>query len=226
VVAIAWIARAAGMPEVATYLAIGAAMIRIWSGAIATGGWAMSNEMGAGTLDFVLISGAPLPIILFSKILATILYEILPALVSMVAVLVVSGTIPHVENVPMLVVSFVFAVLGVAAIGFFFCVLIVLVGGRAGFFMGLIPFGAVLGGFVLPLEQMPNVIRGLSMLVPSSWAMNSIWQCVARDSDLGGIVFNLLVSILLSIIWLYISWQLCKRGERRIIINGDLSRQW
>jgi ABC-2 type transport system permease protein len=225
IAAIAWIARTNGNADAITYLAFGAAMIMVWNGVITTGGWGMSDEIGAGTLDFALISQAPLPLLLFSKILATALIELPSAIISTITVFAVSGSGPQVGNTLMLSVSFLFAMIGAIIIGFFFSVLIVLVGGRAGFFMGIFPFGAVLGGFILPMKQMPKVIRGISMCVPSSWAMNGLWLSTGHSAG-WGIIINLLLCLIISAGWFAVSYSLCKRGERQIIVNGDLGRQW
>ncbi len=226
VVAIAYIARMVGNRAAVTYLAFGAAMIMVWAGAIATGGWAMSAEMGAGTLDFTLISAAPLPLVLFSKILATALFELPSGIMGMITVFAVSETAPQVGNALMLAVSFIFAILGAVVIGYFFCVLIVLIGGRAGFFMGIVPFGIVLSGYILPMERMPAVIQAISMFIPSSWAMNSLWFSVGHDANLRKIAFNLFMCLVISAVWLTISYGLCRWGERRIIVSGNLGKQW
>ncbi len=226
IAAVAWIARTIGNTTAVTFLAFGAVMIVVWNAVIATGGWVMSDEMGAGTLDFALISKAPLPLILFSRILATALIALPAGIAGMITVFIVSGTGPQAGNAALLTVSFLLAMFGAVIIGFFFCVLIVLVGGRAGFFLGIVPFGAVLGGFITPMAQMPAAICAISMCVPSSWAMNGLWLSVGRDADCGKIVLNLLICLAVSAGWFVVSYKLCKRGERRIIVSGDLSHQW
>ena len=197
----------------------------IWHEVVATGGWAFDDEIGAGTLDFTFVSKTQLSVVIIGKVMANVLIEFPVGAASALAVFIVSGSFPHAASLVPLIVSFFLAVAGIIAIGFFFCMLIVLVGGRAGFFMGILPFGTTLSGFILPIYQLPQALRVMSMCVPSSWASKAIWLSITGVGT-GEIALNWSVCIALCAAWFYLSQQLCIRGEKRLKINGDLNRQW
>ena len=224
--AFAWLARISGNIEAITFLGFGALFVMVWTGVIARGGWVMEQEVGAGTMDFVLISKAPLSVVLLSKVVASTLTNVPTGIVCTITVFLVSMVFPHIENIAVLCFAIVLGFLSIAAVGFFACVLVVLVGGRAGVFMGIVPLGTVLGGFVLPLEKMPLFVRALSSCVPSSWAMNSLWIAVSGYVDWHELVYSLLLCIGLLVVWIAVSYLLCKRAEWRIRISGNLGRQW
>ena len=225
ILAIAWLAGAGKTTGAVTYLAFGAALMMIWHEVVATGGWAFDDEIGAGTLDFSFISKTPFSVVIIGKVMANVIKELPVGAFSALAVFLVSASLPQAVRVSPLIISFILAVVGIVSIGFFFCMLIVLVGGRAGFFMGILPFGTTLGGFILPIYQLPQAIRIMSMCVPSSWATKSLWLAIT-GGGIGEIVINWAVSIALCIAWFCISLKLCGLGERRLKVNGDLSRQW
>ena len=225
IVAIAWLASASSAEGAVTYLALGSALMMIWHEVVATGGWAFDDEIGAGTLDFTFVSKTPLSVVIIGKVLANVVLELPVGIASALAVFIVSRALPQAELVLPLVLSFLLAIVGIVVIGFFFCMLIVLVGGRAGFFMGILPFGTTLGGFILPIYQLPQTIRIMSMCVPSSWATKALWLSIA-GGGMGEIAINWGVSIALCAVWFWIARKLCVIGQRRLKINGDLSRQW
>jgi hypothetical protein len=68
--ALAWIIYQSGNLESLGFLTVGVALIAIWTGAVAEGGWALEGELSGRTLDFMFISRTLLPLVLFSKMLA------------------------------------------------------------------------------------------------------------------------------------------------------------
>ena len=57
----AWLARQSNDPTVATYVLIGVPLMGISGGLIFNVGWALSNEISWGTLEFALISPTSTP---------------------------------------------------------------------------------------------------------------------------------------------------------------------
>jgi ABC-type polysaccharide/polyol phosphate export permease len=176
--ALAWIVYQSGNFGTLAFVAIGVALISIWTGVLTLSGWSLDSELYGKTLDFTLLSRTPMSLVLFSKTLAQALYEIPTGLVSFGTALLVVRQVPHVANVASLSFSLVLALIGMVVIGFFFSALVVLVGGKAGFFMGIMPFMAVISGFVLPVNQLPPGLEALARLVPSAWAMDSVWRSI------------------------------------------------
>jgi ABC-type multidrug transport system permease subunit len=107
-------------------------------------------------------------------------------------------------------------------IGFFFSALVVLVGGKAGFFMGIMPFMAVISGFVLPVNQLPLGLEALARLVPSAWAMDSVWRSIGGIDSWWPVLEGWGVSLLLTAVWFIITYYICVGVEKRIRVLGTL----
>jgi ABC-2 type transport system permease protein len=163
-----------------------------------------------------------LTLVLFSKILAQIFYEIPRGIVSVASVLLVVRHIPDIANPVLLPVSIILAIIGLGVLSLFLAALVVLAGGRSGFFMGIVPFGAVLSGFILPVQQLPRGLALAAHLMPTSWAMDGIWLAVRDANSLGSIVGDWGMSILLISAWFLITVWMCRIVEKRIRVKGTL----
>ena len=126
--ALAWIVYQSGAIEALGFVAIGVALLSIWTGVLALGGWSLESELYGKTLDFALISRAPMALILFSKTLAQALYEIPTGIISFATALLVVREIPEIANVASLSFSLLLALVGMVMVGFFFSAMVVLVG--------------------------------------------------------------------------------------------------
>jgi len=220
--ALAWIVYQNGDLESLAFLTIGVALLAIWSGGSAFGGWALDRELGAKTFDHALISRTRMPLLLYSMILAQIIYEIPAAIISGATVIVVVRSWPVIANPPALVISLILAIIGMIIVCVFIGALTVLAGARAGAMIGIIPFGAVLGGFILPVGNLPLGFEILARLVPSAWAMDGVWSSVGGGSW-GTILLAWAVSAAMCIIWFFFTIYLCKVVEKRVRIEGSLS---
>ncbi|OGO32697.1 MAG: hypothetical protein A2Z29_04995 [Chloroflexi bacterium RBG_16_56_11] len=221
--ALAWIVYQSGALNTLAFVAVGVAMISIWTGVIALGGWTLESELYGKTLDYTLISPSPIAIILFSKTLFQALSEIPSGIVSFIVALVVVREIPYVANLPSLSFSLILALVGMVVIGIFFSALVVLVGGRAGFFMGIVPFVAVLSGFVLPVSQLPAGLEIVARFMPSSWAMDGVWASIGGIESWSTLLLGWGIAIAVSAAWFCITYYLCVAVEKRIRITGTLS---
>ncbi len=221
--ALAWIVYQSGNLESLGFLTIGVALLAIWSGGSAFGGWALETELNGKTLDHALISRASMPLILYSKILAQIVYEIPSGIIAGATVIVVVRSLPVIANPAALAVSLLLAVIGMTIICVFIGALTVLAGARAGAMIGVVPFGAVLGGFILPVGNLPLGFEILARMVPSAWAMDGVWYSMTGASSLGSILMAWAVSVAMCAAWFFGTIYLCKVVEKRIRIEGSLS---
>jgi len=222
--ALAWIVHQSGHYSSLAYLCIGVALISIWRGAIAISGWSLSNEIYGGTMEFTMISRASLTLVLFGKILAQLAYEIPGGIISALSVLVVVRRIPQVASSGLMCISIILAVIGLLVLTSVLANLVLLVGGKSGFFMGIVPFGAVLSGFILPVYQLPQGFEIAARLLPTSWAMDSVWLSTT-GSDSIWMIFRLWdISIGLILVWFIFTVWLCRKVEGRIRVQGTLGK--
>jgi ABC-type multidrug transport system permease subunit len=219
---IAWIVYLSGDRELLAYICVGVFLLAIWTGVTAMGGWSLSNELSGRTLDFILTSHTPMPVVLFSKILAQMAYETISGIIALTTVFLVVRELPEVANITFLLLSLFFVLVGLAVTGFFFTPLLVLAGGKPGFFMGIIPFSAILSGFILPVNQLPFGLEVVARWLPASWAMESVWQSIKGTGSWWLVISNWGMCLLVSAIWFIVTYLMCKVVEKRIRIKGTL----
>jgi ABC-2 type transport system permease protein len=221
--ALAWIIYKSGNLDALGFLTVGVALLAIWSGGSAFGGWALEIELNGRTLDHALISRTSMALVLFSKILAQIIYEIPAAIIAGATVLLVVRTIPAVANPGALIISVALVIAGMTIVCTLLGAITVLAGARAGAMIGVVPFGAVLSGLILPVGNLPLALEIPARMVPTSWGMDGVWYAIAGTSSWGSILAAWGVCIALTAAWIFGTIYLCKVVERRICIEGSLS---
>jgi len=222
VIIFAWIAHRNPDPSVLTYLLIGAPLMAIWNGSVFYIGNSLRRELEGRTLDFVMTSRTPVLVVLFGDALAQILFGIPAAAISFGTMLLVTRTLPGVDNVGLLIPSLFFVILGITVNSLLFAPLMVLVGGRAGFFNPIIPFGTILSGFVFPVDRLPVALEVIARLLPTSWAMNGIRLSVQGPKSFWLVASSWLMCILMSVVVFGITYLLFKVVEKRIRVTGVL----
>ena len=221
--ALAWIAHITGNSALLSYIIIGIPFIAMWHGIVAIGGWSLTRELTGKTLDFTLVSKVSLGETLFAQTLGQTLREIPSGVVALGAAILVSRQVPQVANLPLIFVSVFLTLVGLAATGYFFSALVTMVEGRAGFFMGMIPFGAVLSSLVMPVDQLPRGLSFLAKCFPASWAMSGVWTCINESNFEWKLLLTWGIFLLVTLCWLIGTYQLCKVVESRIRIKGNMS---
>jgi ABC-2 type transport system permease protein len=219
---LAWIVYQSGAFGTLGYVSVGTALIAIWTGILTLGGWSLDSELYGRTMDFMLISRTKMSMILFSKTLAQALYEIPTGFVSFITAVLVARVWPDFANIPSLALSVLLAFLGMIVIGFFFSALVVLVSGKAGFFMGIMPFIAVISGFILPVNQLPLWLEIPARLTPSAWAMDSVWASIQGIDSWLVVIRGWGLSLVLVAAWFVFTYYVCRAVEKRIRVTGTL----
>lgn len=222
VVVFAWIASKNADSSVMTYLLIGGPLMVIWNGSIFQIGWSLNSELYGRTLEFAIMSRTPIILVLFGKALAQILFGIPSACAAFVIILLVSRQAPQVDNLGLLIISALFVIAGITVISLLFAPINVLVGGRAGFFNPIIPFGTVLSGFVFPVDRLPLSLNVVARLFPTSWAMDGVRLSIEGNVAIEEVASYWLMSVLLFAVWLGMTYLLFKVIEKRIRITGLL----
>ena len=220
-VVLGWIVRQSGDQDVITYVMVGAFFVSIWRGVIFQIGWLIHSESSGGTLDFSLISHTPLIASIFGKSLAEVLYRARSGLFASIIILLMAGKPPVVANIPLLLCSLLFVIVGISTAGLLFSPLFVLARGRGGFWNAIIPFTTVLGCFLVPIVQLPYGLAVTARLIPASWAMESIWFCIIGESW-QNILRTWGMCLLAAVFVLAISYTMLKVVEKRIKVTGSL----
>lgn len=220
---LAWMAMQSTVPSVLTYLLVGAPLMSICNGLLFRVGGSLNNELWGHTLDFALISRTPLMVVLFGKSLAQLIFRIPQGAITLLAMFIVTRQLPEVASLPLLLVSLVFACIGLVTMSLLFAPFMVLVGGKAGFFNAIMPLAVVLSGFLFPIDRLPLALEALARLMPTSWAMASIWQAINGLDSTWSFVSAVLACVLTSALLLVVTYLMCRIVEKKLRVTGELA---
>jgi len=221
--ALAWMAMKSPTPPVLTYLLVGVPLMAICNGMVFRVGGSLNGELSGHTLDFALISRTPLMAVLFGKSLAQLIFRLPMGVLTLAAMFIVTRHLPEVASIPLLLVAIVFVCIGLIAISLLFAPFMVLVGGKAGFFNAFMPLAVVLSGFMFPIDRLPVVLEEVARMMPTSWAMASIWQAINGIDSAWSFISTLLACILTSIFLLFVTYFMCRIVEKKLRITGELA---
>jgi ABC-2 type transport system permease protein len=222
VAVIAWVAIRSNSPDVLTYLLIGAPLVGVWNGVIFRVGWSLNEELTGRTLEFALISRTPLILVMLGKSLAQLAYGIPAGIVSVITMLIVIRQFPTVASVPSLIISMVLVLIGLAASSLLLAPLMVLVGGRAGFFNAIMALGVMASGFLFPIDQLPFGFEVVSRLLPTSWAMSGVWQSIVGAASIWSLLGDWAACLLTTSVIYVITYLMFRAVEKRIRVTGVL----
>lgn len=223
VIVLAWIAQRSDNPQVFIYVLIGAFFRVIWNNSSTRLGWLMHDELVQGTLQPTLATRTPLYYVLLGKALAQVTSNIVPGLVSSLAVVVISKRFLSLPEPALLVVSLVVALVSLVAIGFIWAPLYLLVGGQPGFFNAITPFVVVCSGFFFPIALLPAGLQPIGLALPSSWSVSALTKSLLGGASLEGIVVDWLAALVLSAIYLLLSLVMMQKVDARVRVAGTLA---
>jgi ABC-type multidrug transport system permease subunit len=221
-IVVAWVARQSNDPAVLTYVSVGVPLMAIWNGVIFNVGWSLNRELSSGTLGFVIISRTQMMTVLIGKTLAQIAISTPVAVIGLVIMLLVSFQVPLVAEIGLLVFSLLLMAIALVVTSLLFAPLTVLVGGRGGFFNAIMPFGVVLSGFYFPIDRLPVALQVIARILPTSWAMNGVWQSIQGVESWGLIVSTWGMCLITSAAVFGITYLLFQIVEKRIRTTGSL----
>ena len=94
--------------------------------------------------------------------------------------------------------------------------------GQSGVLPGIMPFIAVISGFILPVNQLPLWLEIPARITPSAWGMDTVWAAIKGIDSWAMVARDWGMSLLLIAVWLGIIYYLCSIVEKRIRITGNL----
>jgi ABC-type polysaccharide/polyol phosphate export permease len=222
VIVIGWTASQSTNPSVLAYMLVGVPLMPIAESVTHRIGWTLTSELWDRTLEFTMISRTPMILVMLGKSISLILYGIPSGIIAFVTIYIMTGSLPSVSNIILVLISVCFVIIGIAIFGLLISPLMVLVGGRGGFFDAIIPFGAVLSGYLFPIDRLPSSLQAIAHLLPTSWGMVSVWRSINGES-IWMIISAWAAFLATSILLLAITYFMYKIVEKRVRITGVLS---
>jgi ABC-type multidrug transport system permease subunit len=195
----------------------------MWNTAVFRIGWLLDGEVWGGTFHINLVARAPVTIVMLGKSAAFLSFTAVTGVGAFAIILAISQRIPYVANLPALLISLVFVMFAMIAAGFIFSPITVLLGGRAGFFNAIMPFGIVFSGFVYPISVLPMAFKVIARMLPTSWAMDGVIHSIAGQVSYWRIAGDWGIALTISLVYLLITHFLLKLVERKVCKTGVLS---
>jgi len=221
VAAFAWIATQSDRSSVVGYVAIGLFLMTLWNQSQIGIRWSVGEEAWMGTIEFSLISRAPLAVFLFGKSLAYALAAARPAVVAVVAALLIARQPPAVADPIGLAVSVCVAFVAVVATGFIFAPLNVIAARQLDPVVALRAFVVVFSGFLYPVSLLPAGLEGFARIFPTSWAMDAV--LIALEGGAGeALALRLASAVGMSAAYFAIAGVLFWKVEERVRVSGAL----
>jgi len=222
-IVVTWIGLQSKDPAVITYVTVGVPLMAIWNGVIFNVGWSLNRELGYGTLGFVIISQTQMLTVLIGKTLAQIAISTPVGIIGLVIMLLISFQVPSVADPGLLVFSLFLMIIALLVTSLLFAPLMVIVGGRGGFFNAIMPFGVVLSGFYFPIDSLPVALQVIARILPTSWAMNGVWQSIRGIESWWSIISAWGMCLLTSFAIFCFTYWLFQIVEKRIRNTGSLA---
>ncbi len=219
---LAWIAAQSDDSTVVATVSVGIVLLVIWTAAVFRVGFALRTEAVLGTLDLNMLSRSPLALITLGKAAAVTLSFVPNAVVALLVVLAVTGEPVAVAMLPAFVVAMTLALAALLSVAFIFVPTTFMVGSRAGSFNAITPFGAVLSGFVYPLDVLPGWLELAARALPTSWAMETVRWAIFGGHSAADFATHWAVAAALTALYVAAAVWLFGVAETRIRRTGSV----
>jgi len=216
VVTVGWIVSKTEASDVITAAAFGCFMTALWRASAFKGGWILSKAHEVGALEIEMTTGSSLAVIIFGRLMAIVtLYGVVASLTATI-VLLLGGKTFEVGSSALLLFSIPFAGLSVIACAYILIPMSFLTGGLPGFFNAILPGVVIISGFLQPTSLLPASVKFIGIFFGTTWAMDAIRQSIQHGPDTRSVSSSLLMSLLLSVIFLIVSKCLIDLAEKRL----------
>jgi ABC-type multidrug transport system permease subunit len=223
-IGVAWIVGHSGAEMARAYALVGAALMQVWMWTVHRTGWSISNEHSLGTLELMMTTRTPLPVVMFGKSLAIIAFMAFPGLMTFGIVAFASGGLPPIGQPVAFVASILLAMVTVVATSFIFAPVSYLLGARGGFFNGIMPLGAAISGFLYPTGLLPPALQALAHALPTSWAMDAVVRTQTQTAFEPAVLVDWgLAAALTALSFAFALWMF-RTVELRVRVLGNLGQ--
>ena len=222
VLVLSWIASRSDDPVVVQYIAFGAFILTMWNQFLSEMSWQLGGELYDGTFALSLVTRTPVMLATLGKSLATATFGLAYGTLAFITVLLISGQPLDSANTSLLAASVAVTVLAILTTGFLLSPLSVLRRGAGGMINVFIQMGTVFGGILFPVALLPESLRFLSWLLPSSWAMQGIAASIRGGEAGSSIAGDLLAASSLAALYAALAVLVFRRVEKHLRVSGAI----
>ena len=219
-----FLARSAGNTKIdLIHTIIGSGVMGLWSTLLFTSFFDLRADRREGTLELLVGSPTSIFTILSVRTFANVLLGSLSFLLSLVIAFSVFGFSPPLANLPYILVSLAVLFFGFWCIGLFLAHWPV-VSRLSGLFINYLelPIG-MLTGFMFPISLLPGWAQWLAFFTPMVWSFNGLSESFQPGADLSSLSQNWLMALVISCLYLVVTFFMSKRVQDMIRVTGELS---
>jgi ABC-type multidrug transport system permease subunit len=174
-------------------------------------------------LDVTLVARAPTSALILGRAAAFTMLGLAVGLFGVVVVAVFTGEAPPASDLPLLIASLAICGFALFALGVLMSPITALLGGRSGFFAGIMPALFFVSGIAFPVARLPDALEAVAHALPTVWAMEAVVAAAQGDTS-SAVVVDLGASLLLSCLTLLIAVAGVMFVEKRVRVTGELGR--
>ncbi|MFQ5577466.1 MAG: ABC transporter permease [Anaerolineae bacterium] len=219
-----WMLRERG-GDYAVFVVVGSGMTGLWSSLLFVSGNAISGERWTGTLEMLVGTPTPMPVVVFGKSLANVAQSLLSMVVSYALVALLFGLPVRVAQPGLFVVSLAFTVVSFVCFGLIIASLFVLNPDVRHWQNGLEFPIYILSGFLFPIALLPGWTTPLSYLLAPYWAARALHGSAAGGASLGELALSWGMMLLFGAVYLGLSGYLFRVLLRKARVDATLGMQ-
>ena len=218
-----WMLRDQG-GDIAIFVIVGSGLTGLWSGLLFISGNSITGERWVGTLEGLVASPTPMPIIVLGKNLANVFQSLSSMLASYAVVALLFDLRITVENPLLFALSILVTVLAFVTFGLIMAALFVINPAFQQFQNGLEFPVYILAGFLFPIALLPGWTTPLSYILAPYWSAVAL-HGAATGAESNQILFAWAMMLLFAIVYVYASGRLFKVVLRKAKVDATLSMQ-
>lgn len=205
-----------------SFVVLGSGLLSLWSCICFSSMGDLERERYMGTLEIIYGTPTSFKLIVFGKILGNTLLGMTPLLISFILAFCFIQEPLDIKSPPLFVFSFLIAIIAFICISFMFMAVFT-ISRSAGVLMNCLEYPIFfICGFIVPIDYLPNILKSMSMLFSPTWVMQLLRTSIEGEKSSSYYMECLIITCLISIVYLLISSFLFRKMDKMIRISGSL----
>lgn len=219
-----WMLRSQG-GDYAIFVVVGSGMTGLWSGLLFVSGNSITGERWVGTLEGLVASPTPMPVIIFGKNLANVIQSLSSIIVSYILVSLLFGLDVSIAHPLLFVISLLFTVAAFISFGLIMAALFVISPAVQNWQNGLEFPVYILSGFLFPVLLLPGWTTPISYVLAPYWAARALHASSTGVDPFNEVVLSCGMMLLFSLVYLVASRGLFRFVLRKARVDATLGMQ-
>jgi ABC-2 type transport system permease protein len=219
-----WMLREQG-GDYAIFVVVGSGMTGLWSGLLFVSGNSITGERWVGTLEGLVASPTPMPVIIFGKNLANVVQSLSSIIVSYILVALLFNLEAKIAHPFLFALSLLMTVVAFITFGLIMAALFVISPAVQNWQNGLEFPVYILSGFLFPVLLLPGWTTPISYILAPYWAARALHASSTAIAPLNEVLLSCAMMLLFSGFYIAASRGLFRYVLRRARVDATLGMQ-